>query len=129
MTDAISDMLARIRNALLIRKEEVVIPYSLMKESILKIFLDEGYIKDYRITTEGKKNLIASLKYSEDGSSVIRELKRVSLPGRRVYMKPDDMQLVIGGLGTGVVSTSKGLKTVKQCKQEIIGGEYICQIW
>jgi small subunit ribosomal protein S8 len=128
--DPLSDMLARIRNSLLIKKEEVSFPYSKLKESIIKIFLNEGYINEYKITEENnKKYIVVSLRYTEHGEPTIRGLKRVSLPSRRVYIKPKNMKLVLGGLGTGVISTSEGMKTVKECRKVGIGGEYICQVW
>ncbi|BAI81213.1 30S ribosomal protein S8 [Deferribacter desulfuricans SSM1] len=130
MTDPISDMLTRIRNATMVKKEEVSIPYSKLKESIINILKEEGYIKNYRVLNEGtKKNILIFLKYDATGESVIRGLKRVSTPGRRVYVKSKNLKPVLGGLGTGIVSTSQGIKTVKQCIKEKIGGEYICQVW
>ncbi|KAA0258459.1 30S ribosomal protein S8 [Deferribacter autotrophicus] len=130
MTDPISDMLARIRNATMVKKQEVAIPYSKLKEAIAEIMKEEGYIKNYRILNEGvKKSLLLYLKYDAAGESVIRGLKRISTPGRRVYVKSKNLKPVLGGLGTGIVSTSRGIKTVKQCIKEKIGGEYICQIW
>jgi small subunit ribosomal protein S8 len=130
LTDPIADMLARIRNALLARHIEVSIPHSNMKEKIMTIFVDEGYIVGFQVLEEdGHKKIIAKLKYTEHGSSVIRGLKRISKPGKRVYVNNSNLTLVLGGLGNGVVSTSKGIKTVKQCLVEKVGGEYICQIW
>lgn len=130
MTDPISDMLSRIRNATMVKKEEVVIPHSKLKEAIVNILKEEGYIKNYRVLTEGtKKNILVYLKYDANGEPVIRGLKRVSTPGRRVYVKSKNLKPVLGGLGTGIVSTSQGIKTVKQCIKEKIGGEYICQVW
>lgn len=130
MTDPIADMLARIMNAVRVKHQEVLVPHSNMKESILEILKNEGYIKNYRLSAESNlKNLLVYLKYTESGDSVIRGVKRVSRPGRRVYMKSKNLDLVLGGLGTGVVSTSHGLRTVKQCITEKVGGEYLCQVW
>ncbi|MDY6820487.1 MAG: 30S ribosomal protein S8 [Deferribacterota bacterium] len=130
MSDPIGDMLSSIKNAITMKHNEVVISHSKMKESIVKLLLQEGFIKDYNVNEENKKkSLVIILKYTEDGEPVIRGLKRVSLPSRRRYIKPKDMPLVLGGLGTGIISTSKGLKTVKECKHLHIGGEYICQLW
>jgi small subunit ribosomal protein S8 len=130
MTDPIADMLSRIRNAVQINFQEVVVPYSKMKERIAEILKNEGYIKNYRVAEDGsKKNLIIYLKYTETGESVIRGLKKISKPGRRIYTKSKNLDLVLGGLGTGIVSTSKGLMTVKQSIKEKVGGEYIFQIW
>lgn len=130
MTDPISDMLTRMRNAAMVKHQEVKIPYSKLKESILVLLKDEGYIKNMRVVSEGNfKNIIVYLKYTEAGDPVVRGLKKVSKPGRRMYVKFKNLSPVLGGLGTGVVSTSQGIKTVKRCIKEQIGGEYICQIW
>ncbi|MDR2401139.1 MAG: 30S ribosomal protein S8 [Deferribacteraceae bacterium] len=130
LTDPIADMLTRIRNALLARHTEVSIPHSKMKEKIVAVFVNEGYLNGFQVLEEdGHKKIIAKLKYTEHGSSVIRGLKRISKPGRRLYVNNSNLTLVLGGLGNGVVSTSRGIKTVKQCLVEKIGGEYICQIW
>lgn len=130
LTDPIADMLARIRNALMAKHTEVSIPHSKIKESIASIFKSEGYIKNYRIVTKGnKKDIIVFLKYNDVNESVIRGLKRISKPGRRVYVNTKNLNLVLGGLGNGIISTSSGIKTVKQCLQEKVGGEYLCQIW
>lgn len=130
MTDPVSDMLARIRNANLVNHSEVKLPHSKLKESIVNILKNEGYIKNYRTTSEGNKTSInILLKYSELGDPVVKGLKKVSKPGRRRYVKSKNLEPVLGGLGTGIVSTSHGLKTVKQCISERIGGEYLCQIW
>lgn len=130
LTDPIADMLARMRNALMVKHSEVTIPYSKIKESIATIFKDEGYIKNYRVVTNGnKKDIIVYLKYNDMNESVIRGLKRISKPGRRVYVNTKNLTLVLGGLGNGIISTSSGIKTVKQCLNKKVGGEYLCQIW
>ncbi|MBC7195668.1 MAG: 30S ribosomal protein S8 [Deferribacterales bacterium] len=130
MTDPIADMLSRIRNAVQVNFQEVLVPYSKMKEGIASILKDQGYIKNYRVVEDGtKKNIVIYLKYTDTGESVIRGLKKISKPGRRVYTKSKNLDTVLGGLGTGIVSTSKGLLTVKQCQIEKVGGEYICQVW
>ena len=124
LTDPIADMLARMRNALMVKHSEVI------KESIAAIFRDEGYIKNYRVVTNGnKKDIIVYLKYNDMNESVIRGLKRISKPGRRVYVNTKNLTLVLGGLGNGIISTSAGIKTVKQCLNEKVGGEYLCQVW
>jgi len=130
LTDPIADMLTRVRNALMVNHLEVSIPYSVMKEKILTVFRDEGYIKGFRVRVEDHfKTLVVDLKYTESGDSVIRGLKRVSKPGGRVYVNSKNLVTVLGGLGNGVVSTSRGIKTVKQCLREKVGGEYLCQVW
>jgi len=130
MTDPIADMLARIRNALMVHHQEVVVPHSKMKEAMAALFVEEGYVKNFRVANDGnRKNIIIHLKYNEYGESVIRGMKRVSKPGQRVYVNTKNLKPVLGGLGNGVVSTSRGIKTVKQCINEKVGGEYICQVW
>jgi len=130
MSDPIADMLARIMNAVRVKHQEVVVPHSNLKEAILEIFKDQGYIKNYRVISDNnKKDIVIYLKYTETGESVIRGTERVSKPGRRIYVKSKNLDIVLGGLGTGVVSTPSGIKTVKQCKKEKVGGEYLCKIW
>jgi len=130
MTDPIADMLARIRNGLMVKKQEVEIPHSKLKESMIDLLKEEGYVKNSRVVDKGSfKTIVVYLKYTEDGESVIRGLKRVSKPGRRVYVNNKNLTPVLGGLGNGVISTSSGIKTVKQCLKDKIGGEYICQVW
>ena len=130
ITDPIADMLARLRNAYMVKKSEVVIPYSILKEAILDNFKEEGYVKSFRVVSEENlKKIVVYLKYIDNGESVIRGLKRVSKPGRRVYVNNKSLKPVLGGLGNGIVSTSSGIKTVKQCILDKVGGEYICQIW
>lgn len=130
LTDPIADMLTRMRNALMVKHSEVSIPHSKMKERIASIFKEEGYIKNYRVAGDGnKKDIIVYLKYNDMNESVIRGLKRISKPGRRVYVNTRNLTLVLGGLGNGIISTSAGIKTVKQCLTEKVGGEYLCQIW
>lgn len=130
LTDPIADMLTRIRNALMAKHAEVSVPFSGIKENIAVILRDEGYIKDFQVTEDkGKKDIVIYLKYNDMNQSVIRGLKRISKPGRRVYVNTRNLNLVLGGLGNGIVSTSNGIKTVKQCLDEKVGGEYLCQIW
>ncbi|MEF3254288.1 MAG: 30S ribosomal protein S8 [Deferribacterales bacterium] len=130
MTDPIADLLARVMNAVRVKHQEVIVPHSKLKESILEILRDQGYIKNFRVIEENnKKDIIVHLKYTEEGESVIRGAERVSKPGRRIYVKSKNLDIVLGGLGTGIVSTSSGIKTVKQCKKEKVGGEYLLKIW
>ena len=129
MSDPIADMLTRIRNANSQRHATVDIPSSKMKAAIADILVKEGYVKSFRVNEGAHKTLVVYLKYTESGESVIRGLKRISKPGGRVYVNSRNLSTVLGGLGNGVVSTSRGIKTVKQCLHEKVGGEYICQIW
>ena len=129
MTDPIADMLTRIRNAITVKKETVEIPASGMKRAIAKILLDEGYVKDVKEEGEGyAANIVVTLKYA-DGKSVINGLKRVSKPGLRTYSGAATMPKVLGGYGTAIVSTNKGIMTDKQAKAQNVGGEVLCFIW
>ncbi len=130
MTDTISDMLTRIRNGLLARKAEVVLPYSNFKHSLAKVLLAEGYIKKVEMKeVEGFKHLALELKYDQAGMPVISGIKRVSKPGQRIYSTRTEIPKVMGGIGTTIVSTSKGLMTDKEARQAKVGGEIVCQVW
>jgi small subunit ribosomal protein S8 len=139
-TDTISDMLTRIRNGLLAKKPEVVLPYSNFKHSLAKVLQSEGYIKNVEVSAKGGttsggkendgfKNLTLTLKYDQTGVPVISEIKRVSKPGQRIYSGRMEIPSVMGGMGTTIISTSKGLMTDKQARKNKIGGEIVCQIW
>ena len=130
LTDPIADMLARMRNALMVKHSEVTIPYSKIKESIATIFKDEGYIKNYRVVTNGnKKDIIVYLKYNDMNESVIRGLKRISKPGLRVYVKHTEVPQVLNGLGIDILSTSKGIMADKEARQQQVGGEVLAYVW
>lgn len=130
MTDTISDMLTRIRNGLLARKAEVVLPYSNFKHSLAKVIQAEGYIKNVGVQEEGIiKTLSLQLKYDTTGIPVISGIKRVSKPGQRIYSGRAELPSVMGGMGTTIISTSKGLMTDKEARKQKIGGEVVCQIW
>ena len=130
ITDPIADLLTRIRNANTSKHETVDCPSSKMKESIVEILANEGYIKGYQIIEDGKQNVIRmTLKYSPSGERVISGLKRVSKPGLRYYASADEMPRVLKGLGTAIVSTSKGIMTDKEARKQHIGGEVLCFVW
>ena len=130
MTDPIADMLTRIRNALTVKHETVEIPASNIKKSIANILLSEGYVKSVEIVDDGLSGkIVIGLKYAEGNKSVISGLKRVSKPGLRKYTGADNMPKVLGGLGTAIVSTSKGIMTDKQEKAANVGGEMLCFVW
>ena len=130
MTDPIADMLTRIRNALMVKKETVEIPASNMKRAIADILLKEGYVKDVKEEDDGYNGkLVLTLKYTESRQSVIGGLKRVSKPGLRTYSGAQDMPKVLGGYGIAIVSTNKGIMTDKQAKAANVGGEVLCYIW
>jgi len=130
MNDTISDMLTRIRNALMVNKSEVVLPYSNFKMNLAKLLHSEGWLKDIQVGEDkGFKNLTITLKYDQTGMPVISGLERVSKPGQRIYSSRKTLPRVLGGIGTTIVSTSKGLMTDKDARKEKIGGEVVCQIW
>lgn len=130
MTDPIADFLTRIRNGNMVMHETVEVPSSKMKIGIADILKGEGYIKDYEYIEDGKQGMIRIyLKYGPNKERVITGLKRISKPGLRVYVKKDEVPKVLGGLGTAVVSTSKGLMTDKKARKEGLGGEVVCYIW
>ena len=130
MTDPIADMLTRIRNANKARFERVDIPASKLKVNIAKILKDEGYIKNYKLVKDSKQGILqVYLKYGPKGDRVISELKRVSKPSIRVYVNKDNIPFIRGGLGSAVLSTSKGIISSKEAKKQGIGGEFICSFW
>ncbi|MBI3952348.1 MAG: 30S ribosomal protein S8 [Candidatus Doudnabacteria bacterium] len=130
MTDTISDMLTRIRNAQAVKKTEVLLPFSNFKFSLGKVLLEEGWIKSLDTKQEGKfKQLSVGLKYSQSGEPVISGVLRVSKPGQRIYSKNSQIPAVQGGFGTTIISTSRGLMTDKKARTSKVGGEIICQIW
>lgn len=129
VTDPISDFLLRIRNASKAKKLRVEIPASKMKQGLAEILKKENYIHDYSIVEDNKQNFIKiQLKY-RDGLSAITGLKRISKPGLRVYKDSSELPRVLNGLGTAVISTSRGLLTDKEARALAIGGEVICYIW
>jgi len=129
LTDPIADMLTRIRNGNIAKHSEVKIPFSKIKESMANILKNEGYIAGYEIKEEGtKKDIAVTLKYM-DGDAVIKGLKRISKPGRRVYTSVENMPKVLGGLGIAIVSTPKGVITDKECRKHNVGGEILCYVW
>ncbi len=130
VTDPIADMLTRIRNALLVKHEQVTVPASNEKRAIAKILLDEGYIRAYEeVEEEGHKNIKVALKYDEVGDSVIQGLRRISKPGLRVYAQKDKLPKVISGLGIAIISTNKGIVTDKEARKLGVGGEVLAYVW
>lgn len=130
MTDPIADMLTRIRNASSVYHDKVEIPASKIKEAIAGILKQEGFIKDFDVTEDGKQGILrVSLKYGANREKVITGIKRISKPGLRVYAKKDQMPRVLGGLGIAIISTSKGLMTDKQARQQGLGGEVLAYVW
>ena len=129
MTDPIADMLTRIRNANALRYDEVKIPSSKMKVEIARILKEEGFIVDYKVKGETKKELTITLKYAEDGTRVISGLRKISKPGLRVTVSCDKLPRVLKGLGIAIISTSQGIMTDNQARTLGIGGEVIAWVW
>jgi small subunit ribosomal protein S8 len=131
MTDPISDLLSRIRNAHLAKHDRLDVPVSKLKLEICKLLKEEGFIKNFRVL-EGDAptaTLRVFLRYSAEGVPVINNLERISKPGRRVYKGADEIKPVRNGLGLGIVSTSQGLLTDVQARERRVGGELLCEIW
>jgi small subunit ribosomal protein S8 len=128
-TDPIADMLTRIRNALLVNKEEVSMPYSKLKQSVAEILAKNKYIQEAKIEGEGTQKSLVLFVIGESGLSPITEIKRVSKPGRRVYAKVKDIPNVKQGRGIVIVSTSKGVMTGQEAKQKKLGGEVLCSVY
>ncbi len=130
ITDAIADMLTRIRNANAAKHDTVDIPASNIKKAIAQILLDEGYIKSFTVIEDGKQGIVRiSLKYGPAKSQVITGLRRISKPGLRIYSNCEELPRVMKGLGIAVLSTSKGVMTDKQARKENVGGEVLAFIW
>ena len=126
ITDPIADLLTRIRNASTAKHPSVDVPASNLKKAICQILVDEGYIKGMKVTDDGKQGVITlTLKYQENGAPVIDGLKRVSKPGLRIYTNCEDMPKVMKGLGTAIISTSKGVMTDKAARANNVGGEVL----
>lgn len=129
LTDPIADMLTRVRNAVHIKAEKVDIPISKMKLEIAKILKEEGFIRAYKILKDRRQGILRVIPKYIDNSSVISGLKRISKPGRRVYVGSDEIPKVMGGLGVAILTTSKGVLSDKACRRDNIGGEVICYVW
>ena len=129
MTDPIADMLTRIRNANALRYATVSMPSSKMKVDIAKILLEEGFILDYKVSGDVKKELTLTLKYGVNGQRVISNLRRISKPGLRVNVKSDKLPKVLGGLGIAIISTSKGVVSDKTARALGVGGEVLAYVW
>jgi small subunit ribosomal protein S8 len=129
-TDPIADMLTRIRNANKAMHERAEMPTSRLKEEIARILKEEGYISDFKVEKgESYDSLVVELKFGKNRERVISDLKRVSKPGRRVYARKDRLPRVLGGMGTAILSTSKGVVTSRTAAEQGIGGEVVCFVW
>ena len=129
MTDPIADMLTRIRNANALRYASVSMPSSKMKVEIAKILLEEGFISEFKVSGDTKKELCITLKYGANGQRVISGLKKISKPGLRITAPSDKLPKVLNGLGVAIISTSKGVVSDKQARALGVGGEVLAYVW
>ena len=128
--DPVADLLTRIRNSIIAKHDRVDMPLSKLRREICEILKQEGLIRDYQVVDgHPAKTLRLQLRYTDAGEPAIRHLSRVSRPGRRVYRKADQIEPVLNGLGVGIFSTSKGLLTADEARQQRVGGEFLCRIW
>jgi small subunit ribosomal protein S8 len=130
MTDPIADMLTRIRNASLARHDRADMPHSRLKEHVAGVMKLEGYLDDVRVSEgEDPKTLTLVLRYGRDREAAIDGVKRVSTPGRRVYVRHDRIDKVCSGMGISILSTSRGVMTDREARRQRVGGELLCQVW
>jgi len=130
MTDPIADLFTRIRNACGAGRDKIDVPHSRLKESVSRLLEREGYLREVRATeVEGRRRLRLYLRVDEDGKPVLRNLERVSKPGRRVYYSTRIIPSVLRGQGIGIYSTPKGLLTDRECREQRVGGEYLGRAW
>jgi small subunit ribosomal protein S8 len=132
LTDPVADMLTRIRNANKALHDRTEMPTSKLKEEIARLLKEEGYIRDYHVEERDGvpyRTLVVELKYGRSRERVLTDLKRVSKPGRRIYARKDRLPRVLGGMGTAILSTSRGLVTSRTAEREGIGGEVVCFVW
>jgi small subunit ribosomal protein S8 len=130
MTDPIADLLTRIRNAGLAKHQKLDIPSSNIKVAMATVLKDLGYIKNFKVIGDDKQNMLRIyLKFDEDNQHVIHEIKRVSTPGRRMYVGKDEIPRVKNGLGSAVLSTSKGVLDDVAAREAQVGGEVLCTVW
>lgn len=129
-TDPIADMLTRMRNALLVRHDSVMIPVSKMKLAIAKILKDEGFIKDYELLKDKtQRSIKVYLRYADKKQPAVSGLQRISKPGLRVYVERTEIPRVYGGMGIAILSTPRGVMTGQQAWRQGIGGELLCYVW
>ena len=132
MTDPLADMLTRIRNAVRVERPTVELPVSKVKRGVAEVLKREGYIWDWHEADEDglpTKQLHIDLKYGPNGERVIRHIRRVSKPGRRVYARADNLKPVLNGLGISIISTSRGVISDREARQRKLGGEVLCELW
>ena len=128
--DPITDLLNRLRNGMRAGHERVDVPASSVKENVLRVLHEEGYVASYRrVEEKGRALLRVGLKYDHEGEPVVSGLERISRPGRRVYRAAKEIPDVLGGLGTSIVSTSKGITSGRKAREAHLGGEILCNVW
>jgi small subunit ribosomal protein S8 len=129
-SDPITDLLNRLRNGMRAGHDRVDVPASRVKESLVKVLAAEGYLASYRrVEEKGRPMLRIGLKYDSEGEPIVNGLERVSRPGRRVYAGSKDIPEVLGGLGVSILSTSRGIVTGHQAREQKLGGEILCNVW
>ena len=130
LTDPVADFLTRIRNSMRARHQKLDVPASKLKAEIARILKEEGYIANYKpVEEEGRSVLRVYLKYGANNEAAIRDLKRISRPGCRVYLGRDEIKRVQGGLGIAILTTPRGVMTGRQARREGVGGELLCEVW
>jgi small subunit ribosomal protein S8 len=130
MTDPIADMLTRIRNAVRVERPHVDIPLSKVKRGLAEVLKREGYIWDWEeMADKPHSHLRVHLKYGPNGERIIRRIRRISKPGRRIYKGSDGLKPVLGGLGISILSTSRGVISDREARQRRLGGEVLCEVW
>ena len=130
VSDPVADFLTCVRNAIRARHRKVDVPASNMKTELSKVLLRERFINNFKVIEDSKQGVLRIyLKYAADDQSVIDGIRRVSTPGRRVYVKKDRIPRVMGGLGTSIISTSRGMMTDREAREAGLGGELVCQVW
>jgi small subunit ribosomal protein S8 len=130
MTDPIADLLTQIRNAILVDRAEITMPHSQMREGVLRVLRDEGFIANYTVIEQTpQKAVTVTLKYGPNGEHVIRSLQRVSKPGRRAYSGAGDLKRVLQGQGISIVSTTRGILSSRECRQHKVGGEVLAEVY
>ncbi len=130
MTDPIADMLTRIRNSSMARHDRVELPHSKLKEHVAGVLKSAGYLDDVRVSEgDGPKVLTLVLRYGRERQSAIDGVRRVSTPGRRVYVRHDRIQRVCSGMGISILSTSRGVMTDREARRQRVGGELLCEVW
>ena len=131
MTDPVADLLSRIRTAYLAKHDRLDVPASKLKIEVCRILKEQGYVESFEHLDSDpvKKQVRIYLRYTPDGEPLIRSIKRISKPGRRVYKGAEEIRPVLNGLGVGIISTSQGLLTDSEARQRRVGGEVLCEVW